>query len=82
MSASPRDIFQLIGYIEGDMRGINAKLTTLRSMIASLNLPDPKRVECPKCGALHVQGSRALALHMQNVHGGPAVPMDKREAAA
>lgn len=83
MSATREDVFRLIGFIEADLRGVNAKFTEVRSMLAqgAMERAAENVLECRKCGA-GLASERALAFHDANVHGGPAVPLSDEEAAA
>ena len=83
MSGATRtDVFRLIGFAESDLRGVMAKLTEIRSMLAAMNLPAAKPWPvCPLCKA-ELGGPRALAFHLANVHDGSAVPLSPEEDAA
>ena len=72
MSAHP--VFKLIGWIEDDMRGLNAKLTELRAHLAALDIQDVELPVCPYCGPLHLPPATTLRDHLWNLH-------DEREAA-
>lgn len=81
--ATRDDVYKLIGYIESDLRAANAKFTELRSMLAAgaMNQAGGQEILCPRC-KIAVGGERALAFHIQNVHDGPAVPLDEAELIA
>lgn len=70
MSASRDDVYRLIGYIERDLRGVNAKLTELRSMLAGGAAARTRDdlARCPRCEVL-LAGPVTLASHLRNVHG-------------
>lgn len=68
MSVHPDDVFRLIGYVEDDLRHVHAKLTEIRAMLASMNLPAPADTTCPECG-IAVRAPTSLADHMWNTHG-------------
>jgi hypothetical protein len=58
----------LIGYLEGDLRGVHAKLTELRAMLASGALDRaPADEKTCRCGIV-CAGDQALADHLYNVH--------------
>jgi hypothetical protein len=72
--AEPVDVFRLLGYIEDDLRGLHAKLTEVRAMLAAMNLPAPKPTSCPEPGCgVELRPPTSLADHLRNVHGkGPS----------
>lgn len=61
-------IFKLIGYIEADLRNVNARFTELRAYLAAENLQPVVLPECPLCGPLHLPPTVTLAEHLRNVH--------------
>lgn len=63
------DLWQVLDKLQMDLRAAQAKLTEARSMLAGLDLPDPKLVKCPRCG-LQRSGPRQLAEHMYVSHDG------------
>jgi hypothetical protein len=68
MSANRADVWKLIGYLEGDLRGVHAKLTELRSMLASGALDRaPADEKTCHCGVV-CAGDAALAEHRYDVH--------------
>lgn len=74
MTTEPIDIFKLIGYVQTDLDAANrkaqAQLVTLRSHLASMNLPPAKpKPSCPKCGIPIDSRLTNLDAHMANVHG-------------
>ena len=80
MGATAKDIYGLLDKVDGHARAIMALHTELRSMLAQVQFPKHVEWPCPSCGA-DCGGERGLALHMQNVHDGPAVPLDEAELA-
>lgn len=80
MSVSAKDIYVVLDKVDGLARGIMALHTELRSMLAQVEFPRHVEWPCPRCGA-DTGGERGLALHLQNVHDGPAVPLDDAELA-
>lgn len=70
------NVFQLIGYIETDLRSIHAKFTELRSQLAALNLPpDKPKPRCPQC---NIQLRRdQIQGHLERVHGAEPVRDDE-----
>lgn len=81
--ATRQDVFRLIGFIEDDLRGINAKFTQVRSMLAAgaMSHGDDDGIKCERCGIV-LASERALLFHLQNVHDGPPVPLSEAEEAA
>jgi hypothetical protein len=75
------EIFDVVRKIRYDLTAAQAKVTEALNMLAAMNLPAQAKVECPDCG-VGLDGERALAFHLQNVHGGPAVPLTPEEEAA
>jgi len=71
-------VWVLLDKLQMDNRAQAAKLTELRALVSSLNLPDPNRRACPSCGAVHTH-QQALAEHVYRVHDGP-VPAHYLEA--
>lgn len=61
-------VFELIGYIESDLRNVNSRLTELRAHLAAENLQPVVLPECPVCGPLHLPPTVTIAEHMRNVH--------------
>lgn len=72
MSGHEHPIWVLLDKLQMDAREHSAKLVELRSYVASLSLPDPKRRECPECGTAF-RNELVMAEHRYNSHGG-AVP--------
>lgn len=64
------EIWKLLDELQMNNRADAAKLVTLRSLVAGLNLPTPSGLACPRCG-LACKGPRTLAEHMHQLHGGP-----------
>lgn len=80
--ATRADVFRLMGFIQDDLRSVQAKLVEVRSLMASMPMrEEAPEHQCPKC-KLGLPGERALAFHLQNVHDGPAVPLSEAEAAS
>lgn len=63
-------IWVLLDKLQMDNREQAAKLVELRSYVASLNLPDPKRRECPECKVVF-RNELVMAEHLYNSHAGP-----------
>jgi hypothetical protein len=76
VSANRADVWKLIGYIEGDLRGCQAKFTELRSMLASgaLDRAPADEVQC-RCGVA-CASEQALADHLYSVHEEGALCLD------
>lgn len=68
MAATLKDIYKLLDEIDDHARKITAKHSELRSMLASIQLPQHKEWPCPRCG-IDVKGEQALRRHLFNVHG-------------
>jgi hypothetical protein len=68
--ANREDVYRLITHLEGDLRGVNAKFTELRSMLAqgAMTRVEVDEYVCPRCGAPR-GGPIALRDHLANVHG-------------
>lgn len=84
MSGATRDdVYRIIGFVESDLRGVQAKFTEMRSMLAqgAMERAPVDLLACPKCGA-GFDSERALAFHDANVHGGPPVPLSPEEERA
>ena len=80
--ATGQDVFRLMGFIQDDLRGVQAKLVEVRSMLASMPLREtPPEFQCRRC-RVSLAGQRALDFHVQNVHDGPAVPLTPQEEAS
>ena len=61
------ELFQLIGYVQDDLRSCQGKLVSLRATLAAMNLPERPRVPCPVCG-LDRRTQGLLEEHLANVH--------------
>lgn len=70
MPASAADLFQLIGFIQDDLRATQAKLVELRAHLSNLNLPAPQKHPCPVCGVDRPTNILLLE-HLANVHDNP-----------
>lgn len=81
MAATLKDIYKLLDSIDKHARAITAQHSELRSMLASLKLPQAAEFPCPVCDT-PLAGERALAFHMQNVHDGFPVPLTEAEKTA
>lgn len=85
MAAKPEEpeIFEILRKIRYDLTAAQAKVTEALNTVAAMNLPVPRAGEhnCRSCD-FSFGSERALALHMQNVHGGPPVPLDEHELSA
>lgn len=71
MSVTGEDIFRLIGFMQDDLRGVQAKLVELRTLLATVELPTENTfVVCPvsHCG-VGIKSQRLLDEHLENVHG-------------
>jgi hypothetical protein len=83
--ATKADVFKLLGYIQDDLRQTQAKLVEVRSMLAAgaMEHEPTDAVKCPlpHCGSDGFDTERMLAFHVQNVHGGPPVPLSAVEEA-
>jgi hypothetical protein len=62
------DVYRLLGYIEDDLRSIHRKMTEVRMLLATMNLP--KRVTVHACGPCHLAfySDRELLEHRANIH--------------
>jgi hypothetical protein len=81
MSNEP-EIFEILRKIRYDLTAAQTKVTEALNTLGSMDLPsEPDGLDCPICG-VNKRGERALAIHITNVHGGPAVPMAADELAA
>ena len=78
MSVTLRDLYKVLDDIDHHARAITRMHTELRAMLATVSIPAKADHPCPECGAA-LEGERALAFHMQNVHDGPVVPLSKAE---
>jgi hypothetical protein len=63
-------IWRIADQIQMDLRAAQAKMVELRSQLASLDLPDEKRLRCGTCG-LPTRGPNSLAEHIYTSHDGP-----------
>lgn len=83
MSEEP-EVFEVLRKVRYDLTAAQAKVSEALNLLSSMNLPAaPGGVECRKCGVvIRKGGERALALHMQNVHDGPPVPLTEAELRA
>lgn len=72
-------VFQLLGFVQDDMRRSQANLIEIRAILASLGLKDTGTTKhvCPECG-FDRGTEEKLQDHLQNVHG---LPVALREAA-
>lgn len=73
MTVTGDDIFRVLGYVQDDLRGAQAKLVEVRAMLATLNLPSEQvAIRCPDplC-AVVFKSERKLAEHLYQLHGGP-----------
>ena len=61
-------VFKLIGWIQDDMRGVNAKLTELRAHLAAMDLEPASLPACPVCGPISLPPTTSLADHLRVVH--------------
>lgn len=71
MTTNANDVFKLLGYIQDDLRGVQAKIVSVRAMLSSLNLPEEgPRFTCkqPSCG-IGFGSQHRLDEHLENVHG-------------
>lgn len=83
MSASRQDVFRLMGFVQDDLRRVQARLVEVRSMLASMPVVESEHRSfwCATC--VHsFRSEREFAFHRQNVHGGPAVALSEAEEAA
>mgnify|MGYP001558574639 CR=1 FL=1 len=76
------EIFEILRKIRYDLTAAQTKVTEALNTLSLMNLPGPPpEFVCAKCGGSY-PAEMALALHMQNVHDGPAVPMTPEEDRA
>ena len=69
MSYVPRDIALLLDKIRYDCTAIQAKVSELKTAVASMNIPeDVGGFPCPECG-IRKSSEASLADHRANVHG-------------
>jgi hypothetical protein len=64
------DLWTLLDKLQMDIKAADAKLTSIRSMIAAMNLAPATKTTCPHCG-LSLKGPRTLAEHVHQMHDGP-----------
>lgn len=64
------EIWKVLDAIQMDLRAAQAKLVTLRSIVAQHNYPDATSSSCPECG-LKLRGPRTLEEHLYQTHDGP-----------
>ncbi len=77
------EVFEVLRKIRYDLTAAQTKVTDALSLLAAMNLPSrPSGEVCPQCGSEIKGGERALALHIQNVHDGPGVPLSEVELNA
>jgi hypothetical protein len=67
VSVSDKDVMDLTHSLQQDLRAASAKLVQLRAMLASLPLPTPDEMKCPRCG-VRTAGPFTLRSHLANVH--------------
>jgi len=73
------ELFVVLRQIRMDATAIQAKVTDALNMASSMSLPQVERTPCPRCGMPLKGGDQTLALHIQNVHDGPLVPLTPEE---
>lgn len=78
---SEHELFALLRQIRMDATAIQAKVTDALKLAAAANIPQREPEFMCLCG-VGFHSARALALHGQNVHDGPAVPMSEVEVKA
>lgn len=63
-------IFQLLGFVQDDMRKAQTNLVEIRAVLASLGIKDTGTTKhvCPECG-FDRGTEEKLHDHLQNVHG-------------
>ncbi len=83
LAITAKDLYALLDKADEHARAITALHTQLRAMLTKMDFPqaDVESFRCRSCGNTYAT-ERALALHAQNVHGGPVVPLDPHEEAA
>lgn len=76
------DVYQILRKLRYDLTAAQVKVTEALNALNAMNLPEQSPlIACPKCGA-GMKTQHALALHDQNVHDGPPVPLTEQELAA
>ena len=65
-------MFQLLTYVQDDLRSCQAKLVELRAQIAAADIPDKPQIAC-NCG-LRFKSTARLAEHVYHTHGGVEPP--------
>ncbi len=75
-------IFEVLRTIRYDLTAAQAKVTDAMNILAGMNLEPAHRQTCPKCGIPLKGGEKTLAIHIQNVHDGPLVPLTPQEDSA
>jgi len=61
------DLWRLADAIQMDLRAAQTKMVELRSILASLSLPD-SRPSCPLCGYRSAMNLPSIAEHVEQVH--------------
>ena len=69
MSKPTHPVFELIGFVERDLRNVSARLTELRAHLASAGLEPVVLPVCEICGSIKLPPTVTLAEHRRNVHG-------------
>lgn len=83
MGDARRDLYKQLDALDYHARKITALTTQVRSQLAAMSIPAPSAnstFPC-SCGAVFLS-ARNLALHVQNSHDGPAVPLSEAELRA
>lgn len=75
-----KDVYKLLDGIDHHARAVTRLTVELRTVLAGMSItpaPDDQGWTCP-CGSTF-KTEYAFALHRQNVHSGPAVPLAPHE---
>jgi len=71
VTAERHHLWELLDRMQMDLRDLQGKLVSVRSIVAGMNLVEPERTLCPKCGDVGLKGPQTLAEHLYNSHDGP-----------
>jgi hypothetical protein len=82
MAHPRRELWKALDALEYHARRMTLAATEVRAQLAALAIePPPPEGPSFSCSCDRVfRSERELAIHRQNVHDGPAVPLDELEA--